>query len=131
LIVVMALDLQVFAEWVVVAVRPLVSPCRGFVSVECPAAGRWSVFRLVRDGAYGETLRGTERRWGMTTSGAEQPLPQVYRPRRPSLDEQARARGTRPIESAGTYALDGVWESDDEVDEFIRFTRAARQAEIA
>jgi hypothetical protein len=67
----------------------------------------------------------------MTTSGAEQSLPQVHRPRRPSLEEQARERGTRAIESADTYALDGVWESDDEVDEFIRFTRAARQTETA
>jgi hypothetical protein len=67
----------------------------------------------------------------MTSSGAENPLSPVHRPRRPSLDEQARERGTRPIESMDTYALDGVWESDKEVEEFVRFTRAARQAENA
>jgi hypothetical protein len=43
--------------------------------------------------------------------------------------EQARERGTRPIESADTYALPGVWESDDEVEAFIAFTYAARRAE--
>jgi hypothetical protein len=67
----------------------------------------------------------------MTTSGAEQLLPPVHQPRRPSLEEQARERGTRPIESADIYALDDAWESDDEVEEFIRFTHASRQAEIA
>ena len=67
----------------------------------------------------------------MTTSGAELPSLPVHRPRRPSLDEQARERGTRPIESIDTYALDGVWEPDEEVEEFVRFTRAARQAETA
>jgi hypothetical protein len=67
----------------------------------------------------------------MTTSGAEQPSPVVHAPRRSSLDEQARQLGTRPIESADTYALDGVWESNEEVEEFIRFTYAARQTETA
>lgn len=65
------------------------------------------------------------------TSGAEQPAPRVGAPRRPSLVEQARQRGTRPIESADTYALEGAWESEDEVEEFVRFTRAARQADTA
>jgi hypothetical protein len=37
----------------------------------------------------------------------------------------------RPIESIDTYALDGVWESDEEVEEFAQFTRADRQAETA
>lgn len=53
----------------------------------------------------------------------------VVAPRRPSLEEQARRLGTRPIESADTYALDGVWESDAEVEEFIRFTYAARRTD--
>jgi hypothetical protein len=67
----------------------------------------------------------------MTSSGAERPMPPVQSPRRLSVAEQARILGTTPIESADTYALDGVWESDEEVEEFIRFTRAARQVEGA
>ncbi len=55
----------------------------------------------------------------------------VASPRRPSLEEQARRRGTRPIESADTYALDGVWESDAEVEAFIQFTYAARRVDGA
>ncbi|MBK6871392.1 MAG: hypothetical protein IPK24_16875 [Kineosporiaceae bacterium] len=55
----------------------------------------------------------------------------VASPRRPSLEEQARERGTRPIESADTYALDGAWESDAEVEEFIQFTYAARRVDGA
>ena len=62
------------------------------------------------------------------TSSAEQPSIPVAQTRRPSLDQQARERGTRPIESVDTYALDGAWESDAEVEEFIAFTHAARQA---
>jgi hypothetical protein len=63
------------------------------------------------------------------TSGAEQPVPPAQRSRRLSVAEQGRLLGTKPIESEDTYALDGVWESDEEVEEFIRFTRAARRGE--
>jgi hypothetical protein len=79
----------------------------------------------------GHTGRGPEGRQAMTSSGAERPMPAVQSPRRLSVAEQARLLGTTPIESADTYALDGVWESDEEVEEFIRFTRAARQVEGA
>jgi len=67
----------------------------------------------------------------VTTYGAEQPSARAHQARWPSLDEQARERGTTPIESADSYALDGVWESDEEVDAFIEFTYAARQSETA
>lgn len=63
------------------------------------------------------------------TSSAEQPVSPVRPSRRLSVAEQAWLLGTQPIESADTYALDGVWESDEEVEEFIRFTRAARRGE--
>jgi hypothetical protein len=63
------------------------------------------------------------------TSGVEQPLPPVQPSRRLSVVEQGRLLGTKPIESADTYAVDGVWESDEEVEEFIQFTRAARRGE--
>jgi hypothetical protein len=67
----------------------------------------------------------------MTSSEADQPPAPVPASRRPSLDEQARQRGTLPIESDASYAADGIFESDDEVEEFIAFTYAARQAETA
>ena len=44
-------------------------------------------------------------------TGAEQSTGSIRQPRRPSLVEQARERGTRAFESDETYALDGVWES--------------------
>jgi hypothetical protein len=43
-------------------------------------------------------------------TGAEQSTGSIRQPRRPSLVEQARERGTRAFESDETYALDGVWE---------------------
>jgi hypothetical protein len=39
--------------------------------------------------------------------------------------------GTPPIGSEDTFALDGVWESDAEVEEFIDFVRDARQRDVA
>jgi hypothetical protein len=67
----------------------------------------------------------------VTSSGAEQPPAQVHAPRRPSLEEQAQARGAVPIQSDDSYAADGIFESDDEVEAFIAFTYASRQAETA
>lgn len=67
----------------------------------------------------------------MTSSGAEHPATPIHTPRRPSLEEQARQRGTSPIESADSYAADGIFESDGEVDEFVAFTYAARRTETA
>lgn len=63
------------------------------------------------------------------TSSAEQPLPPAQSSRRLPVAEQGRLLRTKAIESAETYALDGVWGSDEEVEEFIRFTRTARQGE--
>jgi len=67
----------------------------------------------------------------MTSSGAEHPTVPIHAARRPSLEEQARQRGTSPIESADSYAADGIFESDGEVEEFIAFTYAVRRAETA
>jgi hypothetical protein len=61
----------------------------------------------------------------VSMSGAEQPTGSIRQPRRPSLVEQARERGTRAFESDETYALDGVWESDAEVEDFVAFAHAA------
>jgi hypothetical protein len=52
------------------------------------------------------------------------------RARRASLDGQARARGTRPFTPADVYPHEGGWESDDEVEEFIRFVRANQDTDV-
>ena len=67
----------------------------------------------------------------MTTSGAEhldQPRPMR---RRESLDEQVRRRGLRPVMSADDVARDDVFESDEELDAFLAWYHAERQANLA
>jgi heterodisulfide reductase subunit B len=51
--------------------------------------------------------------------------------RQASLDELFHAKGTKPIESAEDLACDGVFESDEELEEFLAFTYAARRADLA
>ena len=48
-----------------------------------------------------------------------------------SLDELARHQGVRPIKSVSELVRYDVFESDEEVDEFIAFTYAQRRADIA
>lgn len=68
----------------------------------------------------------------MTPNEPAEPLDTPSRrARRASLDEQARARGTRPLSPDDVYPRDGAWESDEEVEEFIRFVRASRDADVA
>ena len=68
----------------------------------------------------------------MTTSGAEH-LDQPRRPvrRHESLDEQVRRRGLRPVMSADDVARDDVFESDEELDAFLVWYHAERQANLA
>lgn len=42
--------------------------------------------------------------------------------------EQVRRQGVRPIESVEELAFPGVWESDQELDEFLADVYAARHA---
>jgi heterodisulfide reductase subunit B len=51
--------------------------------------------------------------------------------RQASLDELFRAKGAQSIESAEDLACDGVFESDEELEEFLAFTYAARRADLA
>jgi len=67
----------------------------------------------------------------VSSSGTERPSGPMSAVRRLTLEEQARQRGSLPIESDDSYAAEGIFESDDEVEEFIAFTYAARQAETA
>lgn len=46
---------------------------------------------------------------------------------RRSIDELLREKHAKPIEDVRELAVDGVFESDDEVEEFISFYRAQRQ----
>ncbi|HEV7656591.1 MAG TPA: hypothetical protein VGP36_17905 [Mycobacteriales bacterium] len=48
-----------------------------------------------------------------------------------SLDELARRQGVHPIKSVAELVRYDVFESDEEVDEFIAFTYAQRRADIA
>lgn len=66
----------------------------------------------------------------MTTSSAgyESGSPE----RRPeSVEEQARRKGIRPVEHIEDMAQDGVFESDEEVEQFLAHVYAARHADLA
>jgi hypothetical protein len=48
-----------------------------------------------------------------------------------SLDELARRKGVRPVASVEEMAQEGIFESDEELDEFLAHVHAARQADLA
>jgi len=48
---------------------------------------------------------------------------------RVSLDELARRKGVRPIQSMDDLACD-VFDTDEELDDFLRHTYAARRADL-
>jgi hypothetical protein len=48
---------------------------------------------------------------------------------RVSLDELARRKGVRPVESMNDLACD-VFDTDEELDEFLQSTYAARRADL-
>jgi hypothetical protein len=63
----------------------------------------------------------------------EQRIDDQHEPRRQSLDELARAKGLKPVESLEDlerFALD-VWESDEDLDAFLVDVRASRNADVA
>jgi hypothetical protein len=68
----------------------------------------------------------------MTTSGAEH-LDQPRRPlrRHESLDEQVRRRGLKPITSVDDLVCEGAFETDEELDAFLTWYHAERQANPA
>lgn len=49
---------------------------------------------------------------------------------RASLEEALRLEDVQPIRSADDLACEGVFETDEELDEFLQFTYAARRADI-
>jgi hypothetical protein len=50
---------------------------------------------------------------------------------RAALEEALRREGAQPIRSADDLACDGVFDTDEELDEFLQFTYAARRTDIA
>jgi len=50
--------------------------------------------------------------------------------RSPSVEELARQQGVRPVESVEDMQAD-LWDSDEELEEFLADVRASRQADIA
>jgi hypothetical protein len=81
-------------------------------------------------GAIGENL-GLERRVeevsAMTSSNAERPAGEQHVP----VEEQARQQGVRPLTSADELVVPGMFESDEELDEFLADLYASRRAGMA
>ena len=73
---------------------------------------------------------GAERAEAVVTMSSAENLAQPAGGRL-SLDELARRQGVRPITSVAELVRDDVFESDEEVDEFIAFTYAMRHADPA
>jgi hypothetical protein len=46
-------------------------------------------------------------------------------------DEQVRKQGIRPIASVDDLAAPGIWESDEELEEFLAFTYSERRRGLA
>jgi hypothetical protein len=46
-------------------------------------------------------------------------------------EETLRREGAQPTWSADDFACDGIFDTDEELDEFLQFTYAARRADIA
>ena len=51
--------------------------------------------------------------------------------RQATLDELFRTKKTQPIRSADDLACEGIFETDEELDEFLAYTSAARRADLA
>jgi hypothetical protein len=62
------------------------------------------------------------------STGAEHTGVPGRRPVRESLDEQARRKGLTPLRSVDDLRNDEIWESDEELAEFLAYLDAARQS---
>jgi hypothetical protein len=51
--------------------------------------------------------------------------------RHESIDEQVQRKGIRPVDSVEDMAQDGVFESDEELEQFLMHVYAARHADLA
>jgi len=67
----------------------------------------------------------------MSSSAEHAPrLPQRKPAAHVPAEEQLRRQGVRPIASADELAFPGVWESDEELDEFLADLYASRRASM-
>jgi hypothetical protein len=66
----------------------------------------------------------------MASNNAEH-LPERDTAEHVPVEELLRRQGIRPIESVDELACPDLFESDDELDEFLSFVRASRNAELA
>jgi hypothetical protein len=48
-----------------------------------------------------------------------------------SIDEQVKRKGVQPVESVRDMAQDGVFGSDEELEQFLAHVYAARHADLA
>ena len=48
-----------------------------------------------------------------------------------TLEEQLRRKGVQPIQSADALACDNIFETDEELEEFLAYTYAARRTDLA
>ena len=66
----------------------------------------------------------------MTTDSANS-MPSLPGETPASLDDLARRKGVRLVESVADMAQDGVFDSDEELEAFLEHVPAARQADVA
>jgi hypothetical protein len=66
----------------------------------------------------------------MTTDNADVPRQRVMSGSE-TLEEQLRRKGIRPIQSEDDLACEGIFDTDEELTEFLAYTYAARRADLA
>ena len=67
----------------------------------------------------------------MASDGLQRPVqPTGLARRRAALEEQVRSRGLRPVVSVENMAREDVFESDEELDEFLAHVYAERHANL-
>lgn len=66
----------------------------------------------------------------MTTSSADY-AEESPEGRPESIEEQVKRKGVGPVECVEDMAQDGVFESDEEVEQFLAHVYAARHADLA
>jgi hypothetical protein len=67
----------------------------------------------------------------MTSSNAEWPPERHTDDEHVPVEEQARRQGVRPLASADELVVPGMFESDEELDEFLADLYASRRAGMA
>ncbi|MDQ3886734.1 MAG: hypothetical protein M3308_06950 [Actinomycetota bacterium] len=66
----------------------------------------------------------------MTTDNADVPRQRATGSSE-TLEEQLQRKGIRPIQSEDDLACEGIFDTDEELEEFLVYTYAARRADLA